>query len=334
MWFQSSFRQLSNIQSRQVGVYVGASIADGAIASRNGTRIPFAGYTLQELKRQRIQSHTQYYAVFLSMLRALDAAEGVFVEGRFHTDLLASIKLASGAVTPLDSVIRLRDALASGDVISRSSCPDDEGDLEALAAAIPIVALYPYASDEDIITSTTQVWRTFDLTGARAKSRHVLPSFYACCSVLGRYMCQNPKPILNTGLSLPEGEGEEVEILRQKIIDCSRGIPALDTSLSTMQEHPFIDRVMTTCWEVTAAAKSFEHGMEMVLSKLDGKALEGSAIYVGGLLGAKFGARALPLEWLENMPDGQLVGSLAVTLSQYAWNPNQRGAGKMQQVAD
>lgn len=322
MWFQSSFRQLSGVQMRQVGAIVGAAIGDAAVASHNGTRLPFAAMSLAQRKKQKVPHHSAPYEIFLSVLRCVDAAEGVFTPPSFHADLLASSELShSIGRTPAVEAFHVFTSGGDGRLVEG---PGDDDGADALCAAIPLVALYPWISDDDMPASYQHLWNVLDVA---QRKQHALPYFYAGCGVLARHMSRNPAPIRNTALSSKDGQ------VRHVLSEVSEGLkvhPNINPQVIALPSQTL--EVLRWSADFAARATTFEDGILMLLRRAEGRGVGHAGLYLGALLGAKFGTRALPLDWLEATHDAVLVSSMALTVSQHAWNPNRKGAGLAEMV--
>lgn len=95
------------------------------------------------------------------------------------------------------------------------------------------------------------------------------------------------------------------------------GLPALPLCADLSHRTQSHAREVLT---IAKLAPSFKTGVDWSI-RLGGPACH-RAMLVGALLGARFGARAIPPQWLQRQEaDMSLVCSTAVEISQWSWNP-------------
>lgn len=70
---------------------------------------------------------------------------------------------------------------------------------------------------------------------------------------------------------------------------------------------------------IVKSARSYAGGVAQAI-RLGGPVCQ-RAMFVGALLGAKYGARQVPLPWLSATVDHQPVSTMAIEVAQWAWNP-------------
>eukprot|EP00760_Papus_ankaliazontas_P025202 PhM_4_TR249/c0_g1_i1/m.104855 len=331
MWFQSSFKQLSGVQMRQVGSVVGAAIADAALAHTSVaaagpsqlsvTRVPFAGRTLQERKAAKLPLQSVYCQEMMSTLRCIEGERGVLLYDSLHAELVSSVKLPGAKHTPalLDFVHAVTEGELREDTVADAP---PYADVDALSSCIPVVALYPWSSDKDLAASIEHIWQLFDVRQMRSGG---YPYYTAATRVLLRYLLRSTAPLTNTYLQMDEGPARDL----LKFVADNPTTEHDEANRSTVE--PTVQSVVARALPVVLDATSFENGVELFLRRHDGD-LTPAAPYLGACLGAKFGSRGLPLEWFAAMEGHELVGTLALSMAQHAWNPDLKGAGLMEQV--
>ncbi|CCW62241.1 unnamed protein product [Phytomonas sp. EM1] len=398
-FYENSFKQLSDIQQKQVGLLVGVSVADAAAralegfsadeisalqSSRDGditshgrgrkaveeSPVVFAnvnesdlrGHTAlsdegwRELRQQRGRSplvdHSFSYMLYFGLLRTMSATRGEFPVS-FVEPLWVE---ASHRVHP-----GLVFAQQHGSL------------LHTLCTLLPVPTIYPYASDETLrayvdpfidslttpppSTSSLQAGDAAEL--AKAGRGAVRDFTKSALSVVLRYLQSNPDPERNAAfMAIPgtaaifnEARAAFCPPLVRRAIGGGDGVignPNPASSDPPPPADPFhvkkalpIDQkasaginflpirsplqdavVVREAFAISRTSRSFAEGVVQAVRA--GGSVCQRAMLVGALLGARFGARQIPIPWISATVDHKPLVTMAIEVAQWAWNPPHR----------
>lgn len=233
-----------------------------------------------------------------------------------------------------------------------------------LLASIPVVALYPWARDSDVHLSSRTIFESIanhssklpfrvcpDLTMGtdeveRANNcsiEQVMQYYLAGSSTLLRYLQSNPDPTKNTILRLrgsKYGFDKLPEINEQETGKFGSLVFIRKESEVAFDQKPLpIVGVMNSAWNIlrrdfyeAPSPKQFEKVVKRCVyeSAKVHRVRNPShlAAYVGACLGARYGVRNLPVDWMsecDRRSQGTLtqVVSTVVPMTQWVWNPPQ-----------
>ena len=312
MWYKSPFKNLNRIQSKQVGAIVASSV--------------FSEFTMNQLHSGQTNIFRQ---CFMPSLRTIAGNDGVFNVQEFLADRF-------------ESELQYNGENLGGDLNSCQSL------YKLASASIPVTVSYPYISAEDL-RKRMCVLSSALLHDFNKEVRITTESwFFAFQHVLLRFLCDCERPLENTvveGLctehvrnSLECVLNEEIPINIQTLVDgiyaqtTSESLNSLDSSCASVllilrfvskQSHQLIDGLRTL------------HGICLQYKKREGSSkpfIDFVALYCATLIGARFGSRYFTADFLERIPDADLVCSTALSLVQFSWNPNYIQAGLIPQV--
>lgn len=365
-FYRNTFKQLSDIQQRQVGMILGAAVADAAVrefewldlhgdagsvaiqqfltSSSPSTELDA---THESLKDNEIAFPPQELAQLVPVDDTARQEELVrlaatplrhqSITGVMHHELLKVMMTARGEFEV--------DAVADRWVSIAAAHPEDflkhHATLEhVLPILSPMACVYPWADDEAL-------WRFSEPFAEFLFTRHVItdngeptttptpspPSMTtashgagACLmsqSIALRYLQSNPHPTRNAMMQCTAPGGES--ILPEDILMLRNGRGAATMSPTSA--------VMSGTIQIAHEAKCYAHGIRKVIRfcaaqavtsapmTSSGRRFCGPAMLAGALLGAKFGVRSIPMEWLSATKDHSALGTIAVDISQWAWNP-------------
>lgn len=363
-FYASSFQHLSDVQQRQVGAIVGASVADAAVRGYDGAAPEAIAETAQRL--------AQRMSEFRRVTSAGDGQAGGSVETQDETEIafvpanlaptplplrapLEHHSLAHEAMTALLSSLsvnrtRLDAALFAEQLwpITRTLVPRHaasfamEAGLYETAVCVPLAALYPYAREEQLEPYLWETWKTLHdpavvptLDGSQtvcvqaslpaapfALSQQLSAAF---TFTLTRFMMRNPDPIKNasfrcdpaiagifkcapgafTGVRGSAASSTADAAAQARLLAVPRAAQALDDAefaLSTVRR-----------------SRNFAEGVRACVRR--GGAVSLTAMTVGACLGARFGVRAIPDEWLRASAGSDVVCRNAIELATWSWNP-------------
>lgn len=354
-FYENSFKQLSGVQQRQVGLLVGAAVADAAAR-------PLDGYSPDEVRQLeeagegdvafmeveqlrghlpsstsstsaaqlRLSTHSLSYFMYFEFLRTLCSARGEF---------------------PL-SHLQDKWINVAGAIEAHGAFAAEHGSLlHTLCCVLPAPAIYPYASDEalrrylrpflDFLTTPPAtavevedegLHRTAQLSTSRAKwsagpaEAMIHDGALSTLGVALRHLQCNPDAVKNAALMALPGASAVFPADVQCFVPPGIGTapPAAvlcSAAPSWCPKRPFSSdaEVVAQALCISRATKSYTSGVKQAI-RLGGPTCQ-RAMLVGALLGAKCGARQIPLNWLSATVDFKPVSTMALEIAQWMWNP-------------
>ncbi|KNH09474.1 LRR-GTPase of the ROCO family [Perkinsela sp. CCAP 1560/4] len=317
MWHQSSFKQLSRVQMRQVGSLVTVALYDSLAGGSSNPR------------------HTPLYHLdFLPAARTISGNEGVFNVQEFVADRYETAR----QVYNYD--------------LSNDSIDGQDAFFRLTVASIPVVVSYPYVSTKEL-GNRLQVLEDHYLKYQRAESRDRIRHWtHAMQHILLRYLCECKNPIRNTSLEgicspeictlLDEITREEISAMSSSLLvdlnSLTSELNNIDTiAYASLRIFRFITHENTSLACGLQKLKDLRGGVIREMNEKPdqlpfiARFLEFVSIYIAVLLGSRFGARNMPCDLVQTVPDVDLVCSLALSIAQYTWNPNYVHAGVLPQ---
>lgn len=331
-FYENSFKQLSDVQQRQVGLIVGAAVGDAAAR-------PLEGYSAEEAAEwQRAASEGADEAVPLAFAHGLarrghrsasaaappaDLLLAHSFTYALQADLVRTMARARGDF-PVSEVEPLWVRTASG-VDAAAVLGAEQGSLlHALGTVLPLPAVYPYASDA-ALREFAAPFVSLLTEGALAEEAAVVAD--CTLSVLGvalRLMQRNPDAVRNSALQALPGVAPVFPPELRALC------PATPQSLerwtvcarqSVLPARPIASdaAVVSESLHIARTASSFARGVGAAIAA--GGPVCQRALLVGGLLGARLGVRQIPPEWVSATMDHKTVSTFAIDVAQWAWNP-------------
>jgi hypothetical protein len=357
-FYRNTFKQLSDIQQRQVGTILGAAVADAAVREFEWLEMYGDAGSLATQEFLSSSSSIEQDVTHESMKDLEIAFPPETLSHHLYIakggdDLDREARLVRLAATPLRHqsitgvmhhellkvMMTARGAFELSDVADRwvaiaSAHPEDflanHATLEHILPILsPMACVYPWA-DDDALWEFSQPFAEFLLTptpGACADG--ALPAapgdgVGACLmaqSIVLRYLQSNPNPTRNAMLQCAAPGGEA--ILPHDILVLRNGRGGANTSSSS---------VLAGMIDAVRDSKCYAHGIRKAIRlcaaqtktatpPVASRKFCGPAMFAGALLGAKFGVRGIPMEWLSATRDHSALGTIAVDISQWSWNP-------------
>lgn len=252
------------------------------------------------------------------------------ITGVMHHELLKVMMAARGEFE-VDEVSARWVAVASA---HPEAFLENHATLEhVLPILSPLPCIYPWADDESIWKFSSQ-FSDFLLAplsseasvdgeggAAVALQQRQLSSAGAsrmAQSIGLRFLQSNPNPVRNAMLQCSAVGGDA--ILPLDVLRLRHGHAAA-TTVST-------STVLSGVVDLVRHSHNYAHGMRKVIRFCAAMPASptrkfcGPAMLAGALLGAKHGARSIPMEWLSATKDHAALGTIAVEVSQWAWNPS------------
>jgi hypothetical protein len=156
------------------------------------------------------------------------------------------------------------------------------------------------------------------------------PYAHSFLSVIMRYLQDNPNPIKNSAFRAVVGTSTMFPSSYRGYCPASEGA---ENGKGDDDSEIFAAELRRVI-EIVDVAKSYAHGVELCITEADPTNLHAEisstpkdfsacerAILVGACLGAKFGAREIPPEWIDATEDYAAICSSAIEVAQWAWNP-------------
>lgn len=399
-FYGNSFKQLSAVQQRQVGLIVGAAVADAAArpldgytaaevdaylqarreeadaasSSSSGTDtalLPFARVRPREIALRSssratsgsapasssppptplerataaaLQHHSFTYLLYHEMLRAMSRARGEF-----------GVEFVQERLVQAAALVDEHGAFAA----------EHASLLHTLGALLPVPALYPYASDAALrhfadpfidFMTTAPPQRAqkaahdadgIDPAEAAAAERAAVRDYaVSALGVVLRQLQSNPDATRNAAFMaapaaaavfpadvqpfVPAVEAGPFAAQRTRLWVVQQQVAAISAAAGAHAMARWLPRRCTAAdalvvregLGIARAPVSFADGVAQAI-RLGGPTCQ-RAMLVGALLGAKLGARHVPLDWLSATPDHKPVATMALEVAQWSWNPPQR----------
>jgi hypothetical protein len=373
-FYRNTFKQLSDIQQRQVGATLGAAVADAAVREYEWLLMHDVGgqesmqsflaksreggaslnppdhddiSSPQSLKDQEIAFPPVSLASRCgcsqeedqSLLRRLCATplRHRSLTGMMHHELL-KVMMAARGTFEVDAVAPRWVSIAAA---HPEAFGDNHLDLEHIVPIVtPFACVYPWADDEALwsfsepfcrflLTPTNDVGGSMGSTNDGAggatlegdirNREEKLGACFMAQSVGLRYLQSNPNPVRNAALYCTAPGGSSILPHDVQAFIPDRGPSA--TACSS-------EGTLVSAVDAVRNARSFAHGIRLVIRNCATAVAGGSsvrfcgpAMLAGALLGSKFGVRSIPLEWISATRDHVALGTIAVDISQWTWNP-------------
>lgn len=324
-FYSSSFRQLSSIQSRQVGLVVGAAVADAAarafdhfddapaIAAFEASdgELAFAPHSFSLVPHTGSLAHHSFsYESFLSVVASLAEGRGVLDADAAQARLLS----VAGAHSEMHATHHAQ--------LLHACC---------VLTALPLA--YPFCDDEplrelarpllDVLVQETPADAAL---GQSAHAEHAAVVVDSALSWLGipmRFLQRNPDAVKNAAFVARPAAALIFPL------DCRSYLPeaahvrlraaAPVATLPPWSRATPEAEVLRSACSIARSAADFAGGVRQAI-RMGGPTCQ-RALLVGAMLGAKLGVRSVPQEWLQATRDHQAVVPMAVECSQWAWNP-------------
>ncbi|KAG8348626.1 putative ADP ribosylglycohydrolase [Trypanosoma vivax] len=329
-FYESSFRQLSDIQQKQVGLLVGAAIADAAARALDGrTREEIAMLVANEQGRKQDGDEDP-----LAFAHAGACLHGPgLLQWHSYTFLLASqlLRVMASARGELRVSYVKEKWVSTATAYPESFAGEHASLLHVLGVMLPLSVSYPWTDDYTLRSYATPFidFLTETPGGQRAPTRAATHVHVG--SVLGvalRCLQSNPDPYRNAALMAvpgsadvfpsdlshlcpPSSTGENIDL-------CARGETA-----SFPARPPLSDVIVVReALSIARNARTFADGVKEAI-RLGGPTCQRSII-TGALLGACMGVRRIPISWLSATRDHVPLVTQALQVAQWSWNPPNR----------
>ena len=314
MWYRAPFRNLSSVQSRQVGSIVSVSLFDAqCIAPAKAS------------KNLEPTTHSYVYATnFLPSLRTLAGNSGILDWEALNLDRLESIR----------------------QYIQQYNHRGCHPLYELCALAMPLTCSYPYVSTRELAIRIRAIGAEF-LQNSRERDNIAIYDWtIAFQHIILRYLVESKRPMENTAL---EGVcAQNIEkiihiVLKEEVAkDAEHLVEHMGLKLSK-GDCKDIDTIaaciLRTVRFVTSKERTLHEAL-VKLRKLRNESLDHHDIqdhldfvilYCASLIGAHFGSRHLPVNEISQIADADLVCSSSFSLMQFSWNPDYVKAGTVPQ---
>lgn len=375
-FYRNSFKQLTDIQQRQVGLILGAAVADSAVYGFDQMPTEAVDQWFQRgatTSDKVLADETQAASLGDSEVAfpPLHAFAATNLDAQRHSlsgSMMIQLVHTMGAARCSEAVNV--DAVAPRWVALAEERQDafaalHQRPLHAMACLAPLACTYPWADDEALWNFASPLaefllWKPSieaastpllpdELHAAvqsAAEAAALLQSSSSVCatapqdsdaavvmeelllsqSVMLRFLQSNPDPIKNAALIrnwqhagriLPE------DVRRASLSGTHLSFPGLSETLN-LELHR-----ASSALSIVRQSRSFAHGIRQLLRRVyqTPTAIGGppfcaqQAMLVGAALGAKFGVRNIPMEWLSATPDHHSLGTLSIEVCQWSWNP-------------
>jgi hypothetical protein len=331
-FYSSSFQHLSDVQQRQVGAIVGASVADAAVRAVDEASLEAVNAAVEQVASfgslstaKAASTPPESEVVFLPIEIApttIPLAAPLEHHSLPHEAMAAalSVLVANKAATfPADHFAQQFWPLARTLVPAHGATFAVQASLLESAVTIPLCALYPYAPEDELRPYFQEAWRVLHNLPPKSNetaalwepveaSQRIGESFAA---VLTRLMMRNPDAIKNASFRAAPGT--------LSMFACAPGAARATTGVLLPTSGQAALQRAEWCLATVRNSRSFAEGVRACVRR-GGPACQ-SALLVGACLGARFGPRSIPDEWMQATPGLNTVCQQAIELAQWSWNP-------------
>lgn len=363
-FYQNSFKQLSAVQQRQVGLLVGVAVADAAAR-------PMEGYTAAEIGERLTaysedgdsgsKSHPERSPIVFAQhgsLRGytkLSHTEAARTSNEwvcspltyhsfsflFYAEMLRAMSASRGDFAVQQVLPRW---VASAERVCPTSVFQAEHGtlLHTLSTVLAVPAIYPYASDEAMRTYLQPFLRTLtapiegDLPSeTMAAERAAVGDFtVSALGVVLRCLQTNPDATRNAACMAVPGSAP---VFPTEVAACCPPMEGDAAALRRARQDAW-----SRSYQVGRGRRPTLQDAQIVRESLSicrthrtfagavvqavrlGGPVSQRAMLVGAVMGATLGVRHIPLPWLSATWDHRVVCTSAIEVAQWAWNPPHR----------
>lgn len=310
----SSFKHLSDIQQKQVGCIVGASVADAAIRAVDGC-------TDSNALNKLIDEVGEGEAAFLPRQDAmsLPGVDRVKLESPLYRHSFTH-EVFTAVLSELSVTQRITLDRALGVI---HALPEEakkeiaEPSLFDLCVSIPLHTVYPWTSDDELRPRICSV-----LADLRSQANFPFDDDAALASqdvalsgggVILRYLQSNPQPLRNAAIMAIDGT--DAMFGEWSLTKFNKEAPQPTKQVTRLLP------TATTAIQIIERSNSFAAGIRGCIRSMRPSCH--LAMFVGACLGAKYGIRQIPEEWITGTDGATEVCDAAIRLSQWSWNPSE-----------
>ncbi len=350
-FFKNSFKQLSDVQQKQVGLIVGGCAADF-----------YAGRKLHASSITNADGTTPSEAeegTYFDLIKNEEAtADGPLLHHSFSYELQAMLLQAMGSCAG-SSDLRAENAgerwVAAASALPRSFLHWHGSLLHSVNVLAVLPAMYPWASDNDLqafvepyaamLADPEPLAGLAEAAHLAGECRGVRDCAVSALGVVQRFLQTNPDAVRNSAFRALPGTGIAFPADVALFVPPASG-PWPQAAFNpahagrqnvALQLHA---KLLAEALDVCRSAKSFRHGVDGILGVASSPSAvtrpqlftgprvassarnrRAQAMFVGAALGAKFGIRSVPSEWFVASNDHAAVASLAIGVAQTSWNP-------------
>ncbi|KEG12441.1 hypothetical protein DQ04_01711040 [Trypanosoma grayi] len=344
-FYESSFRQLSDIQQKQTGLLIGAAVADAAAHAFEGCTVEeIAAFAADQAKAQGDVMAEEDPLVFAQAGPRRDGRRGHPLGPLRHhsyTHLFASqllrVMASSRGEFPVSYV---KDEWVSAARTHPDCFANEHASLlHVLGVVLPLPVIYPWADDATLRAYATPFIDFLTEPPAGnfgVDSRNAVRDYtLSALGVALRCLQSIPDPYRNAAFMAVPGTAdifpEDVASFcparahdnalpnAAPIFPCGGGGSGSNSCVLPARALVQDVRVVREGLVVARGARTFPDGVKAAI-RLGGPVCQRSII-VGALLGARMGVRRIPPNWLNATPDYSPLVTRAVEVAQWSWNP-------------
>ncbi|KAG5474510.1 hypothetical protein LSCM1_03296 [Leishmania martiniquensis] len=314
----------------------------------SGGRSPAASSSSRISSSASLPVHSFTYQLYFEMLRAMSSARGEFaveyVQERLVRAAAAVNEPKTFTAEHASLLHTLCTLLATPAIYPYASDAALRGYLEPFVAFLTAFSKPLQTDNADGVTSDQADWVPPAEAAAAAERAAVRDYTFSVLGVVLRQLQSNPDATRNAAFMAVPGTAavfpEDVQPFvpppvtasaetRARLSSVQRNLETRPASISSsaMVSSRWLPQRCTAADAATVreglriaqVPLTFSQGVAQAI-RLGGPTCQ-RAMLVGALLGAKLGARCIPLEWLSATADHKAVSTMSLEVAQWSWNP-------------